>query len=302
MTTASSRSTALNVLWQRQSVWSQVAGQLKATIGRARVAVLLLAISGAVLGTASAQTIAHVATVGRVLAAASAVALAAAALVGRASRPRLVRDWTRARSVSEAMKADAYTYLAGTAPFRNAERDRILLDRLAQLSNTATDLAKYAAGVTPIPRDLPAVSDVDSYAAVRVDGQISGYYRPKARQLTRRITWFKRGEAALALAAAGLGAVVGVFPSTALTAWIGVLTTAGTAVTAHAAASRYEYQQIEFTRTADELERLVAARATAPSDPALDDDFVAQCEQIISIQNEAWMAKLPYTDDDGDGK
>jgi hypothetical protein len=299
VTTTPGSHAALSVLWQRQSVWSQVAGQLKATIGRARVGVLVLAISGAALGTASAQTVGHLVTVGRVLAAASAVAMVGAAFLGRAASPRLVRDWTRARSISEAMKADAYTYLAGVAPFHDARRDRILLDRLAELSDCATDLTRYIAGVTPIPRGLPAVSDVDSYAAVRVAGQISGYYRPRALGLTRRIIWFKRGEVVGALAAAVLGAVVGAFPSTALTAWIGVLTTAGTAVTAHAAASRYEYQQIEFSRTADELERLLVARAAATGDATRDDDFVTRCEQIISIQNEAWMAKLPYTDHDG---
>jgi hypothetical protein len=299
VTTTSGNQAALSVLWQRQSIWSQVAGQLKASIGRARTGVLVLAISGAALGTASAQTIAHVTTVGRVLAAASALALAIAALLGRATSPRMVRDWTRARSISEAMKADAYTYLAAVAPFRGADRDRLLLDRLRELSDSGTDLAKYAAAISPADRTLPAVSDVDSYASVRVAGQVSGYYRPKALRLTRQITWFRRAEITLALAAAVLGAVVGAFPSTALTAWIGVLTTAGTAITAHAAASRFEYQQIEFTRTADELERLLATRAGG-GDAAADDEFVARCEQIISIQNEAWMAKLPYPHDSGD--
>ncbi|HKS50088.1 MAG TPA: DUF4231 domain-containing protein [Amycolatopsis sp.] len=297
MTSDSSSTAALTMLWQRQSVWSQAAGRIKAEIGRARVAVLVLTITGAVLGTASAQVIPHHTPVGRLLAVASAVALAVAAFLGRTTSIRLVRDWTRTRSASEAIKSDVYTYLAGVAPFRDAHRNRILLERLEKLGDSVADLAKYTAGLTPVARPLPEVSDVDSYTGVRVHGQIDGYYRPKAAQLTRRLAAFRRGEAALAVTAAILAAVVGVLPEAALTAWIGVLTTAATALTAHAAASRYEYQQIEFTRTADELERLLAARAVAPGDARADDDFVARCEQVISIQNEGWMAKLSTADD-----
>lgn len=296
MTSESSSNAALTMLWQRQSLWSQAAGRLKASIGRARVAVLVLTISGAVLGTASAQVLPHHAPVGRVLAVASAIALAVAAFLGRATGIQLVRDWTRARSVSEAIKSDVYTYLSGVTPFRDAQRDDVILERLEKLGSSVADLTKYTAGLTPVTRPLPEVSDVASYAAVRVRGQVEGYYRPKAAELTRRLRWLRRGEAALAGTAAILAAVVGVAPAAALTAWIGVLTTAATALAAHAAASRYEYQQIEFTRTADELERLLA-RTVTPGDTSAEDDFVARCERVISIQNEGWMAKLSTADD-----
>jgi hypothetical protein len=39
------------------------------------------------------------------------------------------------------------------------------------------------------------------------------------------------------------------------------------------------------------LESLMARRAE-DADPAADDAFVGQCEQVISAQNEGWMAKL----------
>jgi SMODS and SLOG-associating 2TM effector domain 1 len=58
-------------------------------------------------------------------------------------------------------------------------------------------------------------------------------------------------------------------------------------VAAHGAASRYEYQAIEFTRTADELERL---RARYKVDHSAK--IVSESEHVISIQNEGWMSKL----------
>ncbi|MGH3624671.1 MAG: hypothetical protein ACRDQ5_23265, partial [Sciscionella sp.] len=49
------------------------------------------------------------------------------------------------------------------------------------------------------------------------------------------------------------------------------------------------------SRTAAQLERLRNGHRQ-PADPdtqaRVDDAFVAACEQVISIQNEGWMAKL----------
>jgi hypothetical protein len=60
-------------------------------------------------------------------------------------------------------------------------------------------------------------------------------------------------------------------------------------VTAHAAASRYAYQELEFSRTATELESLATRRAQVGA-PDTDDAFVNQSERVISAQNEGWTS------------
>lgn len=283
----------VTLLWRRQSVWSQAANRLKARLGRARTTALALTIAGAVLGTASAELLGAAAVPGRILAACSCVALALASYVIASAGPQVVRDWTRARSVSEALKADVYCYLAGAGPFRGEDREATALRRLEELTEPAGDLLKHVAAIEPVARELPPVHDVESYAKVRVLGQLEEYYRPKARTMAGRVSWGRRVEVGLGALAAALGAVVAVFPAAAVSAWIGVVTTVATAITAHVAAGRYEHQQIEFTRTADELERLLARRPGH-----LDDDaFVQACERVISIENEGWMAKLGMDDE-----
>jgi hypothetical protein len=95
-----------------------------------------------------------------------------------------------------------------------------------------------------------------------------------------------------------LAATAGAFGVAQPAAWVAVATTVATAVTAHAMASRYEYQLVEYTRTADQLDRLLArrelaVRSAAPGPgPADDDAFVEECERLISVQNEAWMVRL----------
>jgi hypothetical protein len=81
-----------------------------------------------------------------------------------------------------------------------------------------------------------------------------------------------------------------------LSAWIAVITTISAAVAAHVGATRYEYQLLEYLRTADELSRL-RRDASATKSPTELDQHVVRCERIISIQNEGWMAKLSSTPD-----
>jgi hypothetical protein len=76
-----------------------------------------------------------------------------------------------------------------------------------------------------------------------------------------------------------------------VSAWIAVVTTLSGAVAAHVGAARYEYQLIEYLRTADELSRLRRDAAATTSATEVD-QLIVQCERIISIQNEGWMAKL----------
>ncbi|MFG1645512.1 DUF4231 domain-containing protein [Amycolatopsis sp. NPDC049252] len=285
----------VTLLWRRQSVWSQAAGQLKARVSRARTTALTLTITGAVLGTASAELLEAAAVPGRVLAACSCIALALASYVIAGAGPQVVRDWTRARSVSEALKADVYCYLAGAGAYRDGNREAIGQRRLEELTSSAGDLLKHVAGIEPVRRQLPLVNGTDSYAEERVLSQLETYYRPKARKMAERVRWGRRFEVGLGAFAAALGAIVAVFPATAVSAWIGVVTTVATAIAAHVSAARYEHQQIEFTRTADELERLLARRSSANG---LDDDaFVQACERVISIENEGWMAKLGIDED-----
>jgi hypothetical protein len=191
------------------------------------------------------------------------------------------------------MKADLYTFLAGVAPFRGVDADRVLLDRMERLLVDAAGMAKYVAGIDPVQRPLPAVHDVGSYITVRLAEQIAGYYRPKARQMRQRASVIRRLELGIGVVGAALAVLTAVFQIREASAWVGVATTITAALTAHAAAARYEYQQLEYTRTADELDRLRLLRA----DNALDDKFVAACEHVISIQNEGWMAKLTMDDE-----
>ncbi|MFE6688694.1 DUF4231 domain-containing protein [Streptomyces sp. NPDC057743] len=277
-------------LWDRQSVWSQAADRAKRAIGRARTVALVLGVAGACAGTAAAQVMAVSAGVGRGLALLAAVAVGLVPLAAGAAGPQRVRDWTRLRALSEEFKSELYAYLARVGPYRDGDAPQVLLDRAERALADTGDLAGRTLALAPRRRPLPAVTDVESYAQVRVAGQIEDYYRPRAVLMSRRGAQVRWAELVLAALAVVLGAVSVVFGADWATAWVATVTTVGAAVTAHAAAARYAYQELEFSRTAAELERLTARRAQE-ADPAANDAFVGRCERVISAQNEGWTAK-----------
>ncbi len=191
-----------------------------------------------------------------------------------------------------------YTYQAGAGRYRGAPGPGPLLDEAERIEADGTDLLPRLTGIEPGTRALPAVSDIDSYVSERVQWQLDGYYRPKALLMGRSVRVVRRIEFALG-AAGSFGAVAGAFQVGEIAAWVAVSAMLATAVGTHAAAAKYEYRELEYTRTADQLTRLLARRdrTAASADPARDNDaFVAECELVISAQNEAWMARISGAD------
>lgn len=278
-------------LWRQQSIWSQTANRMNASIGRARSTALVLTVGGAVLATLAAQLPAAQAIARSVLVGAAGVGIGLLPLLRSRWSGRILRDWTRARSVSESLKSDVYLYLARAGDYRGEDRDRQLRACTDQARQQAADLLRYSMDLQPAQRALPDVYDYASYLRVRVDNQIDGYYRPRARQLQVRLRRFRCVELALAAVGVVLGTLAASLPTGGLGVWIAVVTTISAAVAAHVGAARYEYQLIEYLRTADELSRL-RRDAAAITSPAELDQLMVRCERIISIQNEGWMAKL----------
>ncbi|MCX4585060.1 DUF4231 domain-containing protein [Streptomyces sp. NBC_01481] len=277
--------------WDRQNVWSQAATKLKVKIQRARRFLLALAVVAAITGTASAQMEIWRNDSGRYAAFAAAVAAGLTPLAGRGSRPSLIRDWTRIRSVSEAIKAEVLTYLAHVSPYRENSAAENLWDRCSRFEQEAADLMGHAIGILPKERQLPPVGDVDTYCERRIQGQIRDYYRPQTLNMKRRENAVHYVASFFAIAATVLAGVSGALGIEHAAVWVATAATMGTAVIAYGTAARYSYQYLEYSRTADELQRLLAGRQLVGGAASHheDDRFVAQCERIISAQNEAWM-------------
>jgi hypothetical protein len=277
-------------VWDQQSVWSQTANHLKARIDRLRSTMLALTVAAAVLTTLAAQAASLGSTVGRVLALAAGLSVGLVPLVRSQLGTQAVSDWARTRSVSEALKAEAFRFLAEVTPFRGADRESLLAERVRRVREEAGDLLVHTTGVYPVARPLPAVHDVDSYVHARLEPQIR-WYRDRSTLLAARLGRARRWEMALGVGGVVLGAVASAFAVTQVSAWVAVVATVTAALSSHVAASRWEYQLVEYLRTADELERLREEWLSADHGEEAADRFVDRCEHVVSIQNDGWMAK-----------
>jgi hypothetical protein len=99
----------------------------------------------------------------------------------------------------------------------------------------------------------------------------------------------KAATVGLTLLAAAFAALATV--SAIVGAWAAVATTSAGAVAAYTANERWEFLRIEYARTAQELRRLLTLRTAPNGSPLTDDELIARCEDVISVENQTWMAK-----------
>lgn len=286
---ANTRDLASSV-WDQQSVWSQTANHLKARIDRLRSTMLALTVAAAVLTTLAAQIASLGSTVGRMLALGAGVSVGLVPLVRSQLGTQAVSEWARTRSVSEELKSEAFRFLAEVTPFRGADRESLLAERVHRVRDEAADLLVHTSTVAPVARQLPAVHDVHSYVGARLEPQID-WYRGRSTLLARKLARARRWEVALGVSGVVLGAVASAFAVDQASAWVAVVATVTAALSSHVAAARWEFQLVEYLRTADELERLREDWLSADQAEEAADRLVDRCEHVVSIQNDGWMAK-----------
>ncbi|HEY3893775.1 MAG TPA: DUF4231 domain-containing protein [Pseudonocardiaceae bacterium] len=260
-------------------------------IGRARAAALTITICVSVLGALAGVLAGPLPLVSRAMGGAAAFGAALLPVLRRGWSGRALRDWTRARSVSEALKSEVYLSLAGAGDYRGDVHSARLREKTDAVRGDGSDLLRYQVGIVSVHRELPPVDDVSSYFAVRVTDQIDNYYRRRAGELQVRLWWFRATEIALAVLGAAFGAMAAALGGPFFAPWIAVVATITAALAVHVAATRYEFQLIEFLRTADRLEQLKSAAVAGGSVTELD-ALVVSAESVISIENQGWMAKL----------
>lgn len=276
-------------LWREQSLWSRAADRMKRRIELARRIALVLVVVVAALATTAGALAESVPGLARALAAGAAAGSALLPVLRPAWSGARLREWTRARSVSEALKSEVYLWLAKAGRYRDDSTGARLREETNRVCSDAGDLLRYRQGIEPADRPLPAVSDPSSFFAVRVRSQIDGYYRPKAAALAVTLRRFRIAEITIGAAGAVVGGAAALLGASMAT-WVAVLATVGTALATHVAAARYDFQLIEFLRTAQRLNQLAVTAGSADAEDV--EALVIQAEEVISVENQGWMAKL----------
>jgi hypothetical protein len=275
-------------LWRDQSIWSRTANRMKSRIDTARWMALGLVVVVAACGTGASALATLAPVMGRVLAGIAAAGSAVLPLLRPLWSGDRLKNWTRARSVSEALKTEVYLWLARAGRYAEDDDGTLLRERTRALRTDAADLVSQQEGIEAEARPVPAVTDGRTYIDVRLAAQIDRYYVPRAARIVRILRRLRVVEVALGLIGAVLG-VVAAASAISLAAWITVVATIGTALATHIAAARYEFQRVEFERTAEKLRQLREDADTLDADLAA---IAVRAEDVISVENQGWMVKL----------
>jgi hypothetical protein len=289
----------LENLWKEQSFWSLTADRLKARVQRVRLLALCLVVAVALASTLTV-IVPDQSAWARGLAVGAGLGAAVLAFLRPLWSGTHLKNWVRARSVSEGLKSETYLWLAKAGEYQGDITATRLRERTEQIRLDGADLRHLGHGIQGAVRPLPDVRNGRSYFTVRIHGQgmpSNGkpkgqlpWYTREAEALRTRLNawaWFERG---VVLTGAGV-AFVGAWFDTSVALWTTLAMTASAALGVHVAASRYEYQLLEYQRTALAL-RLLSDRVDAALSESEVLALVVKAEEVVSIENKGWMAKL----------
>jgi hypothetical protein len=282
---------ALEFAWGEYRAWAATSRHKKAEIFSWKFRVLVLTVVGALLATVSKQI------AGCSDPAAWAIGIVGGGLVALATylgreilSPDQERLWIRARSLAETLKAETFLFRAGARPYDGPDPGPKLKEQVNQHLGTETNLQPVALSAEDRQQGIPAGPlSVADYIKERLDDQIDGFYRPRVQEYDRLMKNWRNVNLALGAVATVLG-ILGKWTG----AWVAVITTITTSVAAYLYANRYQYLIISYQATARQLEALKydwGIMGAPEDDPEKRNQFLQDCEEAISIENSAWMAK-----------
>jgi hypothetical protein len=245
---------------------------------------LWLGIAGAAIGTAAQYVPPNISKVLGVVGS-LAVALAGLAATQAVSGNR-DKIWIKCRALGEALKSSVYRYCASAPPFDGPDRAVALSQ---QVEKALSDLAGIGLQ-PPKPSDPPGILTVADYIKIRVDDQINWYTHAATRYQQKADFWRNAAIAGSAVAAA-LGAISAIY---SLSAWVALLATATTSITAYVKNQRYELMVGLYQSTALRLQLLKdqwADGGKMDADKADRDTLIQRCEDTMSLENGAWTAQ-----------
>lgn len=280
----------LQTAWNERARWSDVATREKASITKARKVALFLGVAGAIFAMAASQTVDASEFTSRSLSLVGAAILAIAPFIAKNYGQDRVSVWIRARSASESLKREAFLYLTKTIPYASDNAEQILMAKTQEVTQKMDDLRLYLTMANSSETPIPSINSAADYIRNRVDSQIESFYRKRARELSEELKGCNTAATSCTILAALIGVTVTVFPSNSVGAWTAVATTIAGAIVAFAAAARYEHLIPMYESTATQLEFLRSSFLAGAQDQPTFSKFVQECESVISIESQAWMA------------
>jgi SMODS and SLOG-associating 2TM effector domain 1/Protein of unknown function (DUF4231) len=289
--TAPAADRQLNLVWRLHRQWSLAADKARARLDRWRLWNLSLLVFGALAGAVAAQTwLSPRAATAFAIGAAIALGLAGVIQANALNSDQTAR-WTLARAASEALKAEAYRYLTGVAPYTGGDPAQVLGRQLDVVQGRTEAWLVDQQGMPFDQTPLPAVHSIQEYVSERAQSQAE-WHRTKSIQHVGQARALRVWQLAATVAGAVLSALAGFFPSWRLSTWTAAATTIAAAFGTHLAATQHQRIAAAYAATADQLDRLIAAFDPDAATAEQQSQFVNDVERVLAAQNQGWTDLL----------
>jgi SMODS and SLOG-associating 2TM effector domain 1/Protein of unknown function (DUF4231) len=288
---------ALKTTWGAYRTWAATARYHKGRLDVWGKRVLLLSISGAILVALGEQVsplakegvgVYLVKTPGWL---GSAIIALAAYFTREMLGGSTEKNWTRARSVAESLKAATFLYRAAVPPFDEPNRGARLNERTREIQKAVEDLETRDGGPEPEP-SLHALT-VDEYVTERVDEQIA-YYDRTARRYQAETDKYRNILLALGVLSVLLGLVSAAGP---FGLWVAVIATVTGSLAAYIQTQRYVALTVLYQATMRRLQELLGewgSSGRTDADKADRDAFIRRCEETMALENGAWVSQWSH--------
>ena len=292
---------ALAYVWGKYCEYALTSRKRKDELTKWRFRVLIFGIIGAILGTLCQESIrlgfnngSNLSWVPFILGFSSAAAIGLATYFGKELvNPYQEQRWIRSRSMAEALKSEIYLFRSNSPPYDTDRKREKLIENAVELLKKVGDLPTEIISEEQKQKGLPTDElTVEEYIQNRVNDQINNFYRPSSDELKQKMKRNKNIGLSLGVFAIALGAL-GLTGWTA--GWIAVVSTIAASITAFAYAGRYQYLIISYQTTANKLEQLRVlweSKGKTDNDTKERNEFIRECEAVISIENSAWMVEM----------
>ena len=289
----------LLLVWEEYRRASKRSRKLKKKVNRYRLSGLILVVLGAILGVLSSQ-VDSLDLLSKVFAVASAISVGVAAfLSSHVLDSQYEEQWVVARSQAEALKSQAYIYLAKAPPYDGKNRDEQLSIKMQEILGeffvepvSMTEEEKRH----KLPEDWLSMED---YLEQRVNDQVRKFYEPKAIQYQKKLWQLRVAGFALGMTGAVFGGISAADIEWSAS-WVAVIGTISGALAAFTFAGRYRYLMTSYTLTARRLKWISNAwhRLSEADKLQKTGEFVRKFEEAISVENNSWFAEWTNKDED----
>lgn len=293
------RDSALEYVWEQYRIFAATSRDYKSRLFSWRLRVLILSIVGAAFGVLCQQSTGWGLEGGgwqwlpRILGIISAIAIGLATFFGREMlKSERERNWIRSRSLAEEFKSQSYIFAANASPYDATGACDVLLKKTEELLELAKGLTTSSIKDSEKRRGLPPDRlSIDQYIQVRVDDQIN-FYRSRAAEHEKTVSLWRN----VSLYFGCIAVLLGALGFTGWTAgWVGVISSITASIAAYLYSGRYQYLVISYQATARRLELLRTRWLSSGKTDADSDErnlFISECEEAISVENNAWMAEF----------